>query len=209
MASYLPIDVSKVFGINKSTISRHISKGNLILDKDGRIDDKNIQNKKLLAKWHSKLKAKKPEKAQMIVSDFSEAEELERYQIPPTVQPSSDDSLETRKLKAEVAYKEEQVLKTQLQNAKLRGESIPFSIADGLIKSIAHHLQSQFKIAANNILTEIAHKTKMNLDTETKFKNRLITEINRAHMTGLKNLEKEIRSLMNDIAVDFDENETE
>lgn len=204
MAKHTRAEISEVFQVYKSTVSRAIENGALFMSEDGLIDDKLIQNQKTLKKWHAKLHAKSPKKAAAVV-DTSELDDFEGFKPPTELLVTENDTLETRKLKAEVAYKEVQVLNYKLRNAKLKGESIPIAIADGIIKSLSHHLQNQYKISAQNLLTEIAHQTKMNPEIETKFKTRLISEINKAHSTGVKNVEKELKTLLSDVAIDDDE----
>lgn len=205
MAKHTRAEISEVFQVYKSTVSRAIENGALFMSEDGLIDDKLIQNQKTLKKWHAKLHAKSPKKAAAAVVDTSELDDFEGFKPPTELLVTENDTLETRKLKAEVAYKEGQVLNYKLRNAKLKGESIPIAIADGIIKSLSHHLQNQYKISAQNLLTEIAHQTKMNPEIETKFKTRLISEINKAHSTGVKNVEKELKTLLSDVAIDDDE----
>lgn len=205
MPSYNRIEVATRFGVNKSSVTRAIERGTLVVDSNDKIDDRHIQNQKTLKKWHAKLHAKNPQKAAKSVINSDDADELDGYQVAAELVVDQFDSLETRKLKAEVALKEGQVLNFKLRNAKLKGESIPISIADGLIKSLAHHLQNQFKISAQNLLTEISHQTKMTIETEAKFKGRLISEINKAHLTAVKNTEKEVRVLLADLNVDDDD----
>ena len=205
MAKHTRADIAEVFGVYKSTVSRAIENGALFMGKDDLIDDKHIQNQQTLKKWHTKLYAKSPKKAAAAVLDTSELDDFEGFKPPTELLVTENDTLETRKLKAVVAYKEGQVLNYKLRNAKLKGESIPIAIADGIIKSLSHHLQNQYKISAQNLLTEIAHQTKMNPEIETKFKTRLISEINKAHSTGVKNVEKELKTLLSDVAIDDDE----
>jgi polyhydroxyalkanoate synthesis regulator phasin len=209
MAKHSRADIADVFGVYKSTVTRAIESGKLFMGEDGLIDDKFIQNQQTLKKWHAKLHAKAPKKAAKAVINTDELDDFDGFKPPTELLVTEMDSLETRKLKAEVAYKEGQVLNYKLRNVKLKGESIPISIADGLIKSLAHHLQNQYKISAQNLLTEIAHQTKMNQENETKFKSRLISEINKAHSNAVKNVEKEIKTLLSDNAIDEDDDEND
>ena len=116
------------------------------------------------------------------------------------IKPNESDALELRKKKAEIAFKEAQANKTELQAAKLRGESIPTALVSGVVSTLGRSFQTNYKNSAESLLIEMSHKLKIPPELEAEFKGKLIEVINKAHADALVAAKSTIDSIVSEVA---------
>ncbi len=186
-------------------VTNAVGRGALVQTDDGYIDDSDERNLKTLVKWKAAFKAK----GGKTKSSADEKPKKGKKDVPDPVEKSESDTWSDRKLIAEVKYKENQALNWELRNAILKGENIPVSMVEGLIKMLAHSFQTQFKNAALNLLTEISHKTKMGENDFAKFKEKLYNSINKSHRSALNESKRGIKSVVAGVKEKSDDDENQ
>lgn len=220
MAFYKQAEFAEKIGKTRGWLNVYVKRGNIILSGDY-IDDSIEKNQKFFNKWIKKKNEPKPEKKVVVVPEPEKIvpEKLEGPQIgkpkiieqkrkAPNIQEpekidlsdSPEDALDIQKKKAEIRFKISQIEKNELQSAKLRGDSIPTNLVQGVISTLGRSFQSSYKNGAEVLLIELAHQLKMSAKVEAKFKGKLIELINKAHADAIKEAKTTVETIISDAA---------
>lgn len=191
MAVYSKKEFSERCGIPTNALAVYVKRGKVILT-DDRVDDSLPQNQAFLKKRGGGKRNGK-------VKQESAAEPRKRVKpekVPEEVQRSFDLDMERRVIEKDRAELGKQLLQAKL--GKTRAELIPF---DDVKMSLGQHwrdMTHHMSQGIQNLLTEIAHRTKMNLNQKAelhKAMERVVNDsVNRAidaTQTSLRNIQKE------------------
>lgn len=111
------------------------------------------------------------------------------------------------KKNADIEYKEAQTEKIRLEIARLRGENIPIDLVTNLVRELSSSLIKSYKEGAENIVTEMAHRTKMDPEMEAQMRGKLVSVINEAHNRAIDVAKKKVVSIAYDIISGNDSDE--
>ena len=223
MAFYKQAEFAEKIGKTRGWLNVYVKRGNIILSGDY-IDDSIEKNQKFFNKWIKKKNEPKPEKKVVKTEPIPEPEKIvpekldgpkigkpkiiEQKRKAPNIQEpekidlfdSPEDALDIQKKKAEIRFKNSQIEKNELQSAKLRGDSIPTNLVQGVISTLGRSFQSSYKNGAEVLLIELAHQLKMSVKVEAKFKGKLIELINKAHADAIKEAKTTVETIISDAA---------
>lgn len=213
MAFHTQKQFADLIGKSRGWLNVYVGRGTITMSGDY-IDDTLEKNLKFLNKWLAKKNAPpkeipKPEKVKPIKTGGPKISEPQPVKLKAPkisepkrrqVEPSPIDEIEVRKKLAETEYKEAQVIKTNLQSAKLRGDSIPTNLVSGLVSTLGRSFQTSYKNGAEVLLIELAHKIKLSAKIEAEVKGKLIELINKAHADAIQEAKTTIETIVSEVA---------
>lgn len=182
-------------GKTAAHVSTNITRGKIIVSGD-HIDWEDPVNFESMNKWRAQsgmdpLERSTPEPKQTMIDSKSDAAPSnERKQPTPT------QALNQEKTRAEIEYKTQKAVETRLKNAKLRGELIPTNMVVELFALLAHQFQTQYEIAANELVLEMAHKFKISDEIRGVVGEKLTETINAAHKRAVDEAKLAVRNIV-------------
>ena len=184
MAKYTQSELAAKLGKTRGWLNVYTKRGGVTnpIVKDGVIDDSIPQNRLFIDKWLA------------MRGDAPKVKEE-----PNQVKEEETVSLAEQKLKAEIAYKLGQVEKLKLEQAKLRGSSIPIDAVGALITSLGNGFQQSYKSGADSLMMELSNKYKIPAKGVAELKGFLYSLINDSHDRGVKLSKKDLRNIISDV----------
>ena len=184
MAKYTQSELASKLGKTRGWLNVYTKRGGVTnpIVKDGVIDDSIPQNRLFIDKWLAMRGDVPKVKAE-----------------PNQVKEEETVSLAEQKLKAEIAYKLGQVEKLKLEQAKLRGSSIPIDAVGALITSLGNGFQQSYKSGADSLMMELSNKYKIPAKGVAELKGFLYSLINDSHDRGVKLSKKDLRNIISDV----------
>lgn len=199
---YTKSDFAKQCGMKTGNLTVYVSRGKVILNENGEVDDSLEINSDFLAHRTGKKSVKQaappPDKRlRMIrpdpgIPEPPDTEETEDDDMPP---PSDDSAqgLYKQKLKADIDKKHREIALLKLREEKLTGEIVPI---DQVKTLFAQHSKAGAVVVKNtidNILTRIAQMAGLNVNQIAELRGVALQEIN----TGINKSVEETRKRVN------------
>ena len=137
---------------------------------------------------------------------------VKKVKPPPTAEMSEYARVENQKAlkrqeledkKKQVEY-EKKVLdkkKVELEIAKTRGELIPTKLVSSLVSNLGASFQNNYKNQSNQLLIEIAQKTRMSDKDLAFFKGELIKSINKSHRLAINEAKKNVENIISENSI--------
>lgn len=230
MALHTPYGFAKLCGKHTSGVANYITRGKLIKSGDY-IDDSIPCNRAYLDKWkidestvvkikkepvQKPIKTKRPKpvktKRELVFSApvFPEHKpKVSKFKYEePTEESTSIYNLDQQKKEIDIAVKEAHLRKLNLEEAKLRGLSIPTDLVTGLFVGMGRQFQASYNNGSVQFLTDFCHKAKVSPEIKAEFKMKLTKLINDSHQSAIIEMKKLIKniiennSIVNDSAQD-------
>jgi len=199
MALWTRKDLKERFDIKDSTIRVYLSRGTLVANDDGYIDDSIDKNAKTIKRLADKAEKgdqgqKKKQKKQS--DKIPEPEETEA----PAAAPSGggSDDLDTREKLAAIRRKEEQTRLDEIKRRKLEGELIPVDAVEKLFAQHFHNFTSSFTQAVDNIVEEMAGKKDFTAKEKAEVRERITEIVNEASRDGVETSKKDIDTIVDE-----------
>ena len=191
MAKYTQSELASKLGKTRGWLNVYTKRGGVTnpIVKDGLIDDSIPQNRLFIDKWLA-MRGDVPK---------VKTEPKRVKEEPKQVNEEETVSLAEQKLKAEIAYKLGQVEKLKLEQAKLRGSSIPIDAVGALITSLGNGFQQSYKSGADSLMMELSNKYKIPAKGVAELKGFLYSLINDSHDRGVKLSKKDLRNIISDV----------
>jgi hypothetical protein len=204
---YTRVEFAKRLGKGNNYVGQYLNRGKLMLD-DGLIDDENEVNAAFLARFESKrggVVEANPEPR--VVASASKPRATKEPASSPTkvgatkqAEPGSLLALDQRKKELDIRKTEAEEKLLRIKIEKLQGILIP---TDAVMMLFAQHFKSvyvAFENAADNMLTEIAQKTKMSSKDQAAFRGKLIESINHAVKDAVDRSEKDLGHIVSEFS---------
>ena len=186
MAIYSKKEFANHTGEKTGDLFNYIKRGTVVVDEQGNIDSNNQKNQAFIQKRLSRL-GQKTDNSESIVSPIvkktvevgqtvaknSKSEQIDNSQ-------KSFAELEREKLIADIAKKEADLEKALLVNAKIKGEVVPFGLMKPLIAQNNQSITTEFKNAADELISNIAKKKRLSSTEVADLNKLLVTVINEA-----------------------------
>ena len=196
MSLHTKAEFARLTGKSKAHVSMGIKRKQIILSGDY-IDDTIHKNKTVMNRWkHQSSKAK----VGKIAPPVEEKPKAPKGIKPPS-QMFSDVGLDDIKKQAEIDLKIAQIERTNLQNQKLRGDSIPTDLVKSTVSILGHSFQSSYKNGAEAFIIDFCHRMKAPAKIEAEMKGKLIKLINKSHSNAIIEAKKSIESIVEQNAV--------
>ena len=196
MSLHTKAEFARLTGKSKAHVSMGIKRKQIILSGDY-IDDTIHKNKTVMNRWiHQSSKAK----VGKIAPPVEEKPKAPKGIKPPS-QMFSDVGLDDIKKQAEIDLKIAQIERTNLQNQKLRGDSIPTEMVKSTVSILGHSFQSSYKNGAEAFIIDFCHRMKAPAKIEAEMKGKLIKLINKSHSNAIIEAKKSIESIVEQNAV--------
>jgi len=196
MSLHTKAEFARLTGKSKAHVSMGIKRKQIILSGDY-IDDTIHKNKTVMNRWiHQSSKAK----VGKIAPPVEEKPKAPKGIKPPS-QMFSDGGLDDIKKQAEIDLKIAQIERTNLQNQKLRGDSIPTDMVKSTVSILGHSFQSSYKNGAEALIIDFCHRMKAPAKIEAEMKGKLIKLINKSHSNAIIEAKKSIESIIEKSAV--------
>ena len=210
MALYTRAQFADLCGKKRGHVTTYVTRGKLIVEND-MIDDEHPVNKLQKEKWLSKMSAPVAVAIDELSTPDESSEVIKRR---PSNKGAELTDLEKEKKRAEIAKIKSATAKTELQTAKLRGESVPTDYVKNIISVLGHSLQSSYKNGAEILLLEFAQKAKLAPEVESEMKGRLIDLVNKSQRAAIIEAKKALSALVEESSggaeqseLNFDEEE--
>lgn len=155
--------------IPAGTLKSAVSRGHLVVDEDGLIDDENPINKEWIEK-----KLNEAEKGKQVNKVKFNAKKAE---------------LETEKL-------EEELRVARIKRQKMEGELIPTSLVKNMFQTHFKNFKRTFTAASEQISTDLVKKLGGDINDQAKAKEMLVLTVNSAADQGLEMSKADIRMLV-------------
>ena len=196
MSLHTKAEFARLTGKSKAHVSMGIKRKQIILSGDY-IDDTIHKNKTVMNRWiHQSSKAK----VGKIAPPVEEKPKAPKGIKPPS-QMFSDVGLDDIKKQAEIDLKIAQIERTNLQNQKLRGDSIPTDLVKSTVSILGHSFQSSYKNGAEAFIIDFCHRMKAPAKIEAEMKGKIIKLINKSHSNAIIEAKKSIESIVEQNAV--------
>jgi len=117
-----------------------------------------------------------------------------------TKKDSETSALNREKTRADIEYKQQKATETRLKNAKLRGELIPTNMVVELFALLGHQFQTQYEIAANELVLEVTHKMKISDEIRGEIGEKLTATINAAHKRAIDESKIAVRNIISSVS---------
>lgn len=160
MAQYSKKEFAELVGIGTNVLAIYIKRGKVVINSKELIDDKNEFNAAFIAKALGR-KQNKSEPIEVEVEVVHEAKVVKpkkKVDEEETSENSTVAQLDKKKQLLDIKKKEADLEKVNLQNAKLKGEVIPFGLMSPLITQDHQNIVTAFKNAADAIILEMSKK---------------------------------------------------
>jgi len=203
-------------GKKAASVTMAVKRRQIIMSGDF-IDDTIEKNKKLLERWQQQEAAKIAKPVIVDVPDvvieepklkaptgIREPKEEPKPKAPKGIKAPKETSihgLDEIKKQAEIDLKIAQIERTNLQNQKLRGDSIPTEMVKSTISILGHSFQSSYKNGAEAFILEFCHRLRVSAKIEAEMKGKLIDLINKSHGNAITEAKKSIESIVDQNAV--------
>ena len=218
MAKWTRKDLQQRFGMRNSKISQYKSRGNVVIDEDGLIDDSNPINAKFINR-HVELQKEKAEKAEQekkrekpgpkpkpkqppaepIEADNQEPEPPETEQVSHSPQPANGaEGLDARYKLAQSRHKEEQTRKEQLLIERMEGKLIPVADIQGAFRQIISAMRGKFDDGIEALITELQDRKKMSNKEVAEIRERMVGVINSAVDDAVNESQKSTERIVDD-----------
>lgn len=199
MAYYSQAEFARITGKAPAYISTYITRGKLV--KSGDVIDDNIEPNKGFLKKHrinpdlvvvkkkdkkKTTKSKPPPKIEDPKTEDTTGPKIE----PPDVDKDGQYELGMDKIKADIALKESNTRLKLLEERKKMGELIPIDLVKNIVSKFSQSIIKMYKESADEILMEVAHRTKMTSNHSAELKGELIKLINAAHEKAIAEAKK-------------------
>ena len=195
MSLHTKAEFARLTGKSKAHVSMGIKRKQIILSGDY-IDDTIHKNKTVMNRWiHQSSKAK--------VGKIAPPVE-EKPKAPKGIKAPKETSihgLDEIKKQAEIDLKIAQIERTNLQNQKLRGDSIPTEMVKSTVSILGHSFQSSYKNGAEAFIIDFCHRMKAPAKIEAEMKGKIIKLINKSHSNAIIEAKKSIESIVDQNAV--------
>jgi hypothetical protein len=195
MALRTKAETARYLGVTNQYISTNIERKRLVVTKDGMIDDQNIINKDLISKKLAEkliLPPKQPEKKKR----GRKPKNYESIEAVPELSVDASLSLDAQKKQAEIIRIAASTEKLKLEIQKIRGQSIPTELVQGVISALGQSFQTAYKNGSTLLVMNIAHQTRMTSEQETKFKTELIELINESHLNAINEAKRMVKQII-------------
>lgn len=198
MSLHTKSQFAKLTGKTQAHVSVNIKRKKIILSGDY-IDDTIPQNKTLMNRWIKQTQKKIQKGLQSTEIKPDAPKGIEEPKIKQ--ENHFEGGLDAIKKQAEIDLKHAQIERTNLQNQKLRGESIPTDMVKNTVSVLGHSFQSSYKNGAEALLMDFCHKMKASAKIEAEMKGKLIKLINKSHENAITEAKKTIESMIDQNAV--------
>jgi hypothetical protein len=184
MAKIHKREIKKLYGLSDAYITVYVKRGNLVVDKDGYVDDEHPVNVAFMAKRVGKTKPSK----QHGTATPAKAEKLLVEKI----------ALVDEKTQADIERIRTVTELNRLKIEKQEGENIPTELVMPLVSQFAHSMIGAFKNGMEAMLVEIGHKKKLTNAEMADLRKVLTATINRAASDGVEDARKATGNIVNE-----------
>ena len=179
MAIYSKKEFANHTGEKTGDLFNYIKRGTVVVDEQGNIDSNNQKNQAFIQKRLSRL-GQKTDNNESIVSPLAKKPIEKTKSEPVDSSQKTFAELEREKLIADIEKKEADLEKALLVNAKIKGEVIPFGLMKPLIAQNNQSITTEFKNAADELISNIAKKKRLSSTEVADLNKLLVTVINEA-----------------------------
>lgn len=193
MTLYSKKDFATKCNIETKNLSVYITRKKVICLGDGMIDDADPRNALFLEKRKSKTETTETAEEEIPLTDTEDVGETTVIQLKRPKKSANTgeneenidenaslSALDKRKTLLEVQKKEADLEKVRLQNAKLKGEVIPFGLMNPLIAQNNQSIVTEFKNAGDELILEISKKKTLSGEEVAYLTGKLVYLINDA-----------------------------
>ncbi len=223
MSLYVQKDFAALCGISKAMLSMNKSRGKVVLNRDGFIDDEHQVNVAFKKKWQEK----NADKVDLTVKPYVKPKPVKKPKPKPRVEqdkapePESprfdemdlsnlmDSPLEgltvlqldkveqidkIKKLREDITYR-------QNQNSKIEGENIPVPAVELVISQLFKSSGMAFKNVIDNLILQISQEHKFSNAVQSKYKGLAIQLLNKGIKTYVRDSKKAIDSIVDEYSI--------
>jgi hypothetical protein len=204
MALYKKSDFAREVGLKTGNLTNYIKRGKVVIREDELIDSEDLVNADFLKKRAEFLAKKAAREAESGNLDPAPEEvnpisdpELPLSDFPPGDSDQNDEEvkriassgglfgLDKMKIAADIQRIETVRDLNLLKIQKEQGEIIPTELMGPIIAQFAMSITSAFRSAADNLLTEFAHKHKIDGESESELRTKIVAITNEAVETAV------------------------
>lgn len=178
--------LTELTGLPSRQISNYVGRGKVILLSDGMIDTSDPRNDVFIKKHSSRLDVKNDKNLLKDVISLPVVKQTVVKTNETTEKKDSENEfkslaqLERDKLIADIEKKQADLEKALLINAKIKGEVIPFGLMKPLIAQNNQSITTEFKNAADELISNIAKKKSLSSAEVADLNKTLVSVINDA-----------------------------
>jgi len=193
MALYTRKELKEKCGVHDSYIRNYINRGNIVVNKEGYIDDKHPKNELFIVKRINGAKPKKVKAKQKVVVSHKE-EEPQSSGISPGTQLVLD--LERKTKQAEYDRKLQEVELNKLKIAKLRGEAIPTDLVQVVFRQHFKSVTTSFHQGADGFISTVAKRAGLDKAELAALRGELIEIVNEAVKDAVADSKASIKNIV-------------
>lgn len=216
MALYTKAQFAEICGKSKAHVSMGISRGQLIVNPEGYIDDQVLQNAITKKKWQDDTGStdENPKVIPVknkVVTNIPAAKKERKPRNVKGAQPAqskTDDEeeddgggygLDGQKKMAEIQYKKAQIKKLNFEHQILKGKYIPTGLVTNVVQLLGHNFQNNYKNGADLLMREMAHKARIPIEISAEFKGKLLSIINKVHEDAINEAKAAIKTIIESV----------
>lgn len=195
-------EFAKRCGLTTSNITTYAKRGKLVLSgkKQDQLDLDNALNRDFLADREAKLADSAGSPPTSAAKQPTKKADSPPVDVDDSGQTSLHTSLFAKQKQAAIAKAEMETKLKALEYQKKKGNLIPTDLVAAIISELGKSFISSFKDGADQFLTEVGHKKKLNAKERAELKGQLVNIINQSTDKAIGMAKNNFETIVNDLS---------